>query len=369
MEVPFVDLKAQYRSIKPEIDRAVEAVFESGQFVGGKFVQQFEYSFASLLGVDHCIGVGNGTDAIFIALKSLGVSPGDEIITPAFSWISSAETITLAGGKPVFADILPETFTINPELLEAQITGRTKGVILVHLYGQAGPAHQIKQICEKHSLFLIEDCAQAHLSEESGTPVGTIGDAGTFSFYPTKNLGAYGDAGCIITNDEHLEKKARLFANHGGLQQHFFEGMNSRLDPLQAAMLSVKCRYLKQWTEQRINNAKLYIELLGSLEQITLPAVRKDTKHTFHQYVVCVAQRSELRDFLLHQGIQTMIHYPTALPNLPAFRYLNHSKEDFPVASQCQEEVLSLPVHPELSHDQIAYVCEKINTFYKRIEG
>jgi dTDP-4-amino-4,6-dideoxygalactose transaminase len=366
MEVLFVDLKAQYRKIKPEIDQAVEAVFESGQFVGGQFVHQFESSFASLLGINHCIGVGNGTDAIFIALKSLGVSPGDEVITPAFSWISSAETITLAAGKPVFADVLPETLTINPERVEVQITGKTKGIILVHLYGQAGPAHHVKRICEKHGLFLIEDCAQAHLSEEFGIPVGKIGDAGTFSFYPTKNLGAYGDAGCIVTNDEQLEKRTRLFANHGGLQQHIMEGVNSRLDPLQAAMLAVKCRYLKQWTEQRIVNAALYDELLRHVDQVTLPIVRKETKHTFHQYVVRVAQRNELRDYLSNQGIQTMIHYPTALPNLPAFRYLNYSKEDFSVASRCQEEVLSLPVHPELSQDQIAYVCEKINKFYKK---
>lgn len=366
MEVPFVDLKAQYRSIKSEIDQAVEAVFESGQFVGGKFVNQFESSFASLLGVKHCIGVANGTDAIFIALKALGVSSGDEIITPAFGWISSAETITLAAGKPVFADILPETYNLNPESLEAQISGRTKGIILIHLYGQAAHAHQVKQICEKHGLFLIEDAAQAHLSEEFGVPVGQIGDAGTFSFYPTKNLGAYGDAGCIITNNEQLEKWMRLYANHGGLQQHEVEGVNSRLDPLQAAMLTVKCRYLPRWTEQRIVHAKLYRELLGEVGQITLPAVRQNTKHTFHQYVARVAQRDELRNFLSNQGIQTLIHYPTALPNLPAFRYLNHSNEDFPVASQCQEEVLSLPIHPELSQDQIAYVCEKIKKFYKK---
>lgn len=366
MEVPFIDLKAQYRSIKAEIDQAVEAVFESGQFVGGKFVHEFESSFSSLLGVDHCIGVGNGTDAIFIALKVLGVASGDEVITPAWGWISSAETITLAAGKPVFADVLPDTYTINPEVLETQITARTKGIILVHLYGQAGPAHQIKQICEKHGLFLIEDCAQAHLSEEFGIPVGRIGNAGTFSFYPTKNLGAYGDAGCIITNDEHLEKRARLFANHGGLQQHDMEGINSRLDPLQAAMLTVKARYLTRWTEQRIVNAKLYTELLAKVEQITLPATRQDTKHTFHQYVARVAQRNELRIFLSHHGIQTMIHYPTAIPNLPAFRYLNHSRDDFPVASRCQEEVLSLPIHPGLSQNQIAYVCEKIKKFYQK---
>ena len=366
MEVLFVDLKAQYRRIKSEIDRACEAVFEGGQFIGGKFVREFESSFASLLEVKHCIGVANGTDAIFIALKVLGVSPGDEIITPAFGWISSAETITLAAGKPVFADVLPETCNINPDLIEARISGKTKGIILVHLYGQAAHAHQLKQICEKYGLFLIEDCAQAHLSQEFGVPVGKIGDAGTFSFYPTKNLGAYGDAGCVITNDEHLEKKARLFANHGGLQQHIMEGINSRLDPLQAAMLNVKCRYLPQWTQQRIANAKLYSELLGPVDQITLPAIRQNTRHTFHQYVARVVRRNELRNFLSDQGIQTMIHYPLALPNLPAFRYLNHSNDDFPVANRCAEEVLSLPIHPELSQRQILYVCEKIRKFYEK---
>ena len=366
MEVLFVDLKAQYRSIKAEIDQAVEGVFESGQFVGGQFVQQFEASFASLVGVDHCVGVGNGTDAIFIALKALAVSSGNEVITPAFSWISSAETIALAAGKPVFIDVHPETYGINPDLLEAKITSKTKGIILVHLYGQAAHAHQVKSICEKHGLFLIEDCAQAHLSEEFGIPVGKIGNAGTFSFYPTKNLGAYGDAGCVITNDKDLEKKARLFANHGGLQQHVVEGTNSRLDPLQASMLQVKCRYLPQWTEQRIANAKRYNELLSHVDQIELPAVRQNTKHTFHQYVIRAARRDELRNFLFDQGIQTLIHYPSALPNLPAFRYLNHSKDDFPVASRCQEEVLSLPIHPELLQDQIAYVCENIKKFYKK---
>ena len=364
MEVPFVDLKAQYRSIKSEVDHAVQLVFESGQFIGGEFVRQFESSFASLLGVSHCIGVGNGTDAIFIALKSMGVSTGDEVITPAFGWISSAETITLAGGKVVFADILPETFTINPDALEARISTRTKGIILIHLYGQAAQVHHIKQICEKHKLFLIEDCAQAHLSEEYGIPVGKIGDAGTFSFYPTKNLGAYGDAGCIITNDDSLEKRARLYANHGGLHQHAMEGINSRLDPLQAAMLEVKCRHLPRWTEQRIANAKLYSELLGKVDQVTLPAVRRGTLHTFHQYVIRVAQRNELMEFLSRQRIQTMIHYPTSLPNLPAFRHLHHSIKDFPVASRSQDEVLSLPIHPELSHEQIIYVCEMIREFY-----
>ena len=366
MEVSYVDLKAQYHGIKTEIDLAVQSVFENGQFIGGVFVNQFESSFAALLGIDYCVGVGNGTDALFIALKSLGVTPGDEVITPAFAWISSAETITLAGGKPAFCDISASDFTINAEQIESKITTRTKGVILVHLYGQAAQAHKIKQICERHGLFLIEDCAQAHLTEEFGVPVGKIGDVGTFSFYPTKNLGAYGDAGCIVTPNEAVEKKMRLYANHGGLKEHIMEGVNSRLDPLQAAVLTVKCKYLLRWTAKRIAHAKSYDDQLKALDPLTLPQVRPETKHTFHQYVVRASRRNELKKFLTDNGIQTMIHYPSALHNLPAYRYLDHRKEDFTVANQYQEEVLSLPVHPDLSEDQIAYVCEKIKLFYKK---
>ena len=364
MKVPFVDLKLQYRSIKTDIDRAAESVFECGRFIGGEFVHQFESTFASLLKVNHCIGVGNGTDAILIALKSIGIAPGDEVITPAFGWISSSEMITLAGGKPVFADILPETYTIDPSDIEARITPRTKGVVLIHLYGQAAHAHQIKRICEKNNLFLIEDCAQAHLTEENGISVGRIGDAGTFSFYPTKNLGAYGDAGCIITRRDDLEKKMRLYANHGGLHQHITEGINSRLDPLQASMLMAKCSYLPRWTDQRIAHAKLYTSLLAGVQQITLPKVRPYTTHTFHQFVIRVRRRDDLKNFLAENGIETVVHYPAALHNLMAYEYLKYGSDDFPVASQCQNEVLSLPVYPELSSDQIAYVCDAIKTFF-----
>ena len=303
MDVSFVDLKSQYQSIKAEIDQAIQDVLASGQFIGGQFVIQFESAFASLQGAKYCIGVGNGTDAIFVALKSMGVTQGDEVITPAFGRISSAVTITLAGGKPVFTDILPDTFTINPQPIEGKITERTKGVILIHLYGQASHAHQIKRICERYGLFLIEDCAQAHLTAEFGVPVGNIGDAGTFSFYPTKNLGAYGDAACIITNDERVEQKSRLYANHGGIPDHAMEGVNSRLDTLQAAILAVKCRHLSRWSQQRIAHAGLYHELLKEVDQVVLPAVRQDTQHTFHQYVIRASRRNELRNFLATQGI------------------------------------------------------------------
>jgi dTDP-4-amino-4,6-dideoxygalactose transaminase len=366
MEVPFIDLKAQYQTIRSEINEAVQSVLDSGQYVGGQSVRDFEDTFAALCGTRYCIGVGNGTDAIFVALKTLGVSTGDEIITPAFGWISSAETITLAGGKPVFVDILPDTFTINPELLEAKITPRTRGVILIHLYGQAAHVREIKKLCSRHGLFLIEDCAQAHLTMEFETHVGTIGDAGAFSFYPTKNLGAYGDAGCVITNQDDFQRKARLYANHGGLKQHLMEGINSRLDPLQAAILTVKSRYLEQWTNQRTANAHLYFDWLHGLEPVKLPHIRPRTCHTFHQFVIRAVRRNELKEFLSNAGIQTMIHYPLALPNLPAYHYLGHTRLEFPVSDQCQDEVLSLPIYPGLLPGQIEYVCVMIRDFYQK---
>jgi dTDP-4-amino-4,6-dideoxygalactose transaminase len=364
MEVRFVNLRTQYQSIKQEIDLAVQSVFESGQFVGGRFVREFESQFAALLEVTHCVGVGNGTDAILIALKSLGVSSGDEVITPAFGWISASEMITLAGGKPVFADVLPDTYTLDPALVEACITPRTKGIVVIHLYGQAAHAHRLKEICERHNLFLIEDCAQAHLTKEHGVTVGNIGDAGTFSFYPTKNLGAYGDAGCIITRHRHLEQHMRNYANHGGLHVHNEEGINSRLDPLQAAILKIKSAHLAQWTQERLAHSAHYDQGLAGVAQIDRPVIRQNTTHTFHQYVIRTQRRDPLKAYLADHQIQTMVHYPKALPNLPAYQYMGHTHDDFPVASRVQDEVLSLPVYPELTSAQIDFVVDKIKGFF-----
>lgn len=365
MNVPFVDLKAQYLSIKPEIDKAIATVLNETSFIGGPSVKQFERKFEELYGVKHCISVANGTDAIFVTLKMLGIGKDDEVITTANSWISTSETISLTGAKPVFVDIDPNTYTIDPSLIEARITSKTKAIIPVHLYGQAAHISEISKICERHGLHLVEDCAQAHFSAEKGQRVGTFGVASTFSFYPGKNLGAYGDAGAVLTSDTAFATKVRMFANHGALvkHQHEMEGINSRMDTLQAAILSCKADHILQWTEMRIANAALYTRLLHGTPEIVLPEVRPDTVHTFHLYVIRTPRRDELKNFLHDRGIQTAIHYPTALPNLPAYKYLGLSRSDFPVASKYEKEILSLPMYPELSEDQIGYVCKSIQEF------
>ncbi|GAB1446660.1 MAG: DegT/DnrJ/EryC1/StrS family aminotransferase [Cyclobacteriaceae bacterium] len=367
MNIPFVDLKTQYLSIKQEIDKAIFEVLNDANFIGGEQIGDFESKFASLYGVKHVIGVANGTDAIYIVLKMLGIGVGDEVITTASSWISTAETITQTGAKPIFVDIDPETYTINPGLIEEKITKRTKAIIPVHLYGQMADIVAIKNICDKHNLYLIEDCAQSHFSEEKGRLAGRYGVAGTFSFYPGKNLGAYGDAGCIITDDDLLAEKCRMFANHGALKkhEHQIEGINSRLDTLQAAVLNVKANYIINWTNSRISNATFYNTTLKNVEEITLPIVRNNTKHTFHLYVIRTKKRDALKEHLRSMGIQTAIHYPTALPNLTAYKYLGHSRDDYPVASRYQDEIISIPMYPEISKEQMEYVCNGIKSFFK----
>ena len=367
MNIPFVDLKAQYNSIKSEIDSAIFNVLNETNFIGGKPIKEFEGKFAALYGSKHVIGVANGTDAIYIVLKMLGIGAGDEVITTAASWISTSETISQTGATPVFVDIDPETYTINPLLIESKIIKRTKAIIPVHLYGHVAHITQIKNLCEKHNLFLVEDCAQSHFSAESGQLAGTFGIAGTFSFYPGKNLGAYGDAGCIITDDDMLAEKCRMYANHGALKkhEHQIEGINSRLDTIQAAVLGVKSKYILDWTAARIEKAALYNEALKDVNAISLPVVRGNTKHTFHLYVIRSKKRDQLKLYLESQGIQTAIHYPTALPNLQAYKYLNHRREDFEVASAYQDEILSLPMYPELDANQINYIADKIRIFFR----
>jgi dTDP-4-amino-4,6-dideoxygalactose transaminase len=368
MTIPFVDLHAQYLTIKQDIDKGIQTVIDETSFIGGPSIKAFERDFASLLGVKHCIGVANGTDAIYITLKMLGVGPGDEVITTAASWISTSETISQTGAKPVFVDIDPETFTIDAQLIKSKITAKTKAIIPVHLYGHSAEIRIIQAICKENNLYLIEDCAQSHLSEDDGKYVGTFGDAATFSFYPGKNLGAYGDAGAVITNDDRLAEKLRMYANHGALKkhQHQIEGINSRLDTIQASILAAKLPHLKKWTQQRIDNAAKYTSRLQGVEGLKVPTVRRGTLHSFHLYVVRTEKRDALKDFIEKRGVQTAIHYPTALPNLPAYQYLNHTKEDFPIASRYQNEILSLPMFPELSDEQIDYVCSTIKDFFSK---
>jgi dTDP-4-amino-4,6-dideoxygalactose transaminase len=366
MQVPFVDLGAQYKSIKKEMDSAIHQILDNTAFIGGSEVDTFEENFKQLYGANHCVPVGNGTDSLYIIMKMLGIGPGDEVITPANSWISSSETITQTGARPVFADIEEEYFTIDPNHVEKLITERTKAIMPVHLYGQMCDMDAIMKIAKKHDLYVIEDCAQSHFSEFKGKRAGLFGDAGSFSFYPGKNLGAYGDAGAIITNNAELAEKCKMYARHGALKkhEHEMEGINSRMDGIQAAVLNVKLPHILKWTDSRIQNAKLYGEYLSGIDEIEIPKVRNDTKHTFHLYVIRAEKRDELASFLTYQGIQNAIHYPRILPHLPAYSYLNHSTLDFPVAGKYEEQILSLSMYPELTEEMIQYVGEKINEFY-----
>jgi dTDP-4-amino-4,6-dideoxygalactose transaminase len=367
MNVPFVDLKVQYNSLKSEIDSAIHSVIKETAFIGGKFVEGFERAYANKYGVKHCMSCANGTDAIYITLKALGIGRGDEVITVANSWISTSETISQAGARPVFVDIEPDYFNIDAEKIEEKITEKTKAIIPVHLYGQPANILKIKEMCKKYNLFLIEDCAQAHFAEFDGKKVGTFGIAGTFSFYPGKNLGAYGDAGAIISNDDDFAIKARMFASHGALQkhQHEMEGINSRMDAIQASILSVKLKYIDEWNSSRLKNALKYNELFSDLSEIKTPKIRENSFHIFHLYVIRTERRDELANYLKSKKIITGIHYPTALPFLHAYKYLGHKPSDFPIAHKYQSEILSLPMFPELSNDQIEYVVNSIKEFFK----
>jgi dTDP-4-amino-4,6-dideoxygalactose transaminase len=368
MNVPFVDLKAQYLSIKSEIDNAIHNIITNTAFIGGTPVSDFENSFAKLYGINHCISVANGTDSLYIIMKMLGIGSGDEVITVANSWISSSETISQTGAKPVFIDIDSDYYSLNENLIEASITSNTKAIIPVHLHGQAVNMDEVMRIAKKYNLHVIEDCAQSHFSEYKGKRVGTFGIAASFSFYPGKNLGAYGDAGAIITNDSTLAEKCKMYARHGALKkhEHKIEGINSRLDGIQAAILSAKLPYILDWTAARIKCADTYDQLLSTIPQIKTPKRRENTTHSFHLYVIRAENRNELANFLKENNIETAIHYPTALPNLQAYSYLGYKPSDFPIATAYQSEILSLPIFPELTLKQMLYVADTIKKFYSK---
>jgi dTDP-4-amino-4,6-dideoxygalactose transaminase len=400
MNIPLVDLKAQYESIKAEIDSAISEVISKSAFIGGPLVESFEKAFASFCNVKHCIGVGNGTDALFIALKVLGIGPWDEVIVPANSFIATSEAVTLTGARVAFVDIDPKTYNMDPNRLEdylksrqsqgvscqgltrnthshlapnaSRLTPRVKAVIPVHLYGQPADMDSILEIAKKYNLKVIEDAAQAHGAEYKGRKIGSIGDVACFSFYPGKNLGAYGDGGAITTNDDELALKAKMFANHGRMDKydHKFEGVNSRLDGLQAAILGVKLKHLPEWTDNRRKNAYLYNQYLNEIDLVR-PVEREDVKAVYHLYVIRIKKelRQKFQEHLASKGISTGIHYPIALPNLKAYAYLNHNGNDFPAATKSSQEILSLPMYPELNETQISYIAEEIKNFYTKNSG
>ncbi|WP_449394779.1 DegT/DnrJ/EryC1/StrS family aminotransferase [Devosia riboflavina] len=363
--VPFADLHAQYLSIKDEVDTAIGDVIRTSAFIRGPYVDRFEAEFAKVIGMDHCVSCANGTDALYIAMVALGVKPGDEVIVPAMSWISSSETVTQAGATVVFCDLDPETFLIDPASVEAKITDRTVGIIPVHLYGQPADMDAIMAIADRHKLWVIEDCAQSHLATYKGRQVGTFGVASTFSFYPGKNLGAMGDAGAVVTNDKTLADRMAMFARHGGLMKgdHVIEGINSRLDGLQAAILLAKLPHLVTWTQRRREVAARYTELLADVPGLTLTAVGSGRVPVWHLFVVHSDWRDELAAFLKARGIQTVINYPRALPFLPCYSRFGHTQADFPVASALQGRGLSLPIFAEMSNAQIDVTAAAVREF------
>ncbi|MDG2403631.1 MAG: DegT/DnrJ/EryC1/StrS family aminotransferase [Paracoccaceae bacterium] len=357
----FVDLKGLHDSIADELHHAIDSVISESSFIRGPHVDKFEEHFADLVDTSHCVSCANGTDAIYIALRALGVGAGDEVITTSHSWISTSETITQTGAQVVFADTEDDFYTIDPAIIESLITKDTKGIIPVHLYGQPAAMDEIMAIARKHGLWVIEDCAQAHLSEYKGKKVGTLGDIATYSFYPGKNLGAMGDAGAIVTNRADLATYCEMFARHGGKNEHAIEGINSRMDGMQAAVLNVKMKYLDQWTSRREAVAALYSRQLPP--NVLTPTIRDDCRHVFHLYVIRSGRRDALKSHLDREGIPTAINYPRALPFYPAYKHLNVTPEQFSVSYRHAEEILSLPIHPLLVSDDVMRVCQAIQDF------
>ena len=363
--IRFVDLQGQFRRYQDELMAAIQTTLDNTAFIGGPALKRFEADFAQLCGTEHCVGVGNGTDALYLSLRALGVGEGDEVITAANTFIATAEAISMAGAKPVFVDVHDATALMNLDLVEAAITERTKAIIPVHLYGQLVPMSDVMALANKHELFVVEDAAQAHAAIEDGVRAGAAGHAGCFSFYPGKNLGAYGDAGGVVTNDEELAKKIRMIANHGRADKfgHVMEGVNSRMDGLQAAILEVKLRHLETWTAERREAAKRYDTLLADVSQVRLPTVRKEGAHAFHLYVARLEKRDELRQHLNAQNIQSGIHYPVPLHQLKAYEHLGYETGAFPVAEAMAKEIISLPISPEITEAQQTRVADAVKAF------
>ncbi len=362
MKVPFLDLKTQYESIREEINEALEGVFEKTAFAGGPFVEKFEEEFAAYCGTKYAIGVGSGTEALWLALLAIGVGPGDEVITVPNTFIATAEAISFCGAKPVFVDVLEDTYNIDPQQIEAMITERTKAIIPVHLFGQMADMDLVMEIAKKYGLFVIEDAAQSHGAVYKGRKAGSIGDVGCFSFYPGKNLGAYGEAGAVVTDNPEIDRKIRMLRDHGQSRKykHDFIGWNGRMDGIQAAVLSVKLKYLDEYNKSRRVVADLYNDLLGDAEGIVTPVEADYGTHVYHLYVIRVKKRDQLIEALREKGIYCGIHYPVPIHLQDAYGFLGYEKGSFPVAESSAEEFVSLPIYPEISVKQIEYTADAV---------
>jgi dTDP-4-amino-4,6-dideoxygalactose transaminase len=368
MKVPMLDLSEQYQGLRTEVINAMDEVMSSSQFILGKNVKKLEADIAKYSNVAHGIGCGNGSDAIHIALQALGVGPGDEVITTAFTFFATGGAVVRAGAKPVYVDIDPVTYNIDPEKIEAAITENTKAIIPVHLYGQMADMERIAEIAKKHNLAIVEDAAQAIGSKHNGKSVGELGSAATYSFFPTKNLGAYGDGGMIVTNDDETAENCRVIRVHGSKPKYYHHvlGYNSRLDELQAAVLNVKFPHLDEWGNLRREKAATYTSLLNEKlgDLVATPVEKEGNYHVFHQYTIRVEQRDELQKFLNEQGVSTMIYYPLPLHVQPVFKDLGYKEGDLPEAEKAAKEALSLPMFPELKTEQQEYVVAKIAEFF-----
>ena len=360
MKVPYLDLKAQYESIRGEIGDAIQQVLDRTAFAGGPFVAQFEKEFAAFCGTQFAAGVGSGTDALWMALLGLGIGPGDEVVTVPDTFIATAEAISWCGAKPVFVDVDPVTYNMDPSKLEAAITPKTRAIIPVHLFGQMADMDPVMEIARKRKLYVVEDASQAHGAEYKGKKAGSMGDAGCFSFYPGKNLGAYGEAGAVVTSNEELDGKIRMLRDHGQAKKyhHTLIGWNARMDGIQGAVLSVKLRHLPAWNEGRRRNAGIYDELLKGVPGVAAPKEAGYAKHVYHIYAIRVADRDRLIASLAEKDIHCGIHYPIPVHLLDAYKSLNLGKGSFPIAEKSAAEFVSLPMYPELTRDQIAFAVK-----------
>ncbi len=362
MKVPFIDLKAQYSALRSELDAAILKVINDSAFAGGPYVEKFEEEFSAYCHCSFAAGVSSGTSALHLALLALGVGPGDEVITSTNTFIATAEAISHCGAVPVFADCNPETYTLDPIAAEKAISPRTRAIIPVHLYGHPADMDAIRYVAKKHDLFVIEDASQAHGAEYNGRRIGSLGDIGCFSFYPGKNLGAYGDAGAVVSNHKHLIHRIKMLRDHGSIRkyEHSMVGWNCRMDGLQGAILSVKLRHLEQATATRRAHAGFYRNLLADCREIKLPREAHGARHVYHIFSVHCNKRDELLTYLTDQGIGCGVHYPKPVHLQDAYSFLKNPVGAFPVAEGCATRQISLPMYPELNADQIEYVAKKV---------
>jgi dTDP-4-amino-4,6-dideoxygalactose transaminase len=360
--IPMLDLKAQYAAIRDEIQTALNSVLESQQFILGPKLGKFEIEIAEFLGAGFAVGVASGTDALILALRAANVGPGDEVIVPSFSFLATAECASLLGATPVFADIVPQTFTLDPASVERKITGRTRAIIPVHLYGQAADMDPILEFAAQHKLTVVEDNAQAIGATYKERHTGTLGDFGCLSFFPSKNLGAWGDGGMIVTNSQEKTKRLRSLRNYGGTQKYMSDeiGWNSRLDEIQAAVLRVKLRHLKEWNRLRRAQAARYDSLLGNLPGLVIPRRADWGEHVFHQYTIRVRERDKVQNWLSQRSIASTVYYPVPLHLQPAYAFLGYTTGDLPESERAAAEALSLPIYPELKAEQIAFIAGEI---------